>query len=197
MEDLILKFQTIGLSEAKAKDTTKNKKLCPILENLVDSEPLKQLSLEEKLEFGPLFYLLICIISAAIQYFNVNSTEDRDGNIVPWNPPGHRWVDGSVETDLPMQKLSELFNINHFIVAQVNPHVVPFLSNQPITKSSPKLFKDFSYLVKEELSHRIYQMIESGIFRSALFRLISIISSYLLLVNATPATLQLYLRLDL
>lgn len=60
-----------------------------------------------------------------------------------------------------------------------------------------ELFKDFSYLVKEELSHRIYQMIESGIFRSALFRLISIISSYLLLVNATPATLQLYLRLDL
>jgi glutaminyl-tRNA synthetase len=63
MEDLIVKFQTIGLSEAKAKDTTKNKKLCPILEGLIDSEPLKQLSSEEKLEAGPLFYLLASTIT--------------------------------------------------------------------------------------------------------------------------------------
>jgi len=27
--------------------------------------------------------------------------------------------DGSVENDLPMQQLSELFNVNHFIVSQV------------------------------------------------------------------------------
>lgn len=35
-----------------------------------------------------------------------------------------QWEDGSVQADLPMQRLSELFNINHFIVSQVNPHVV-------------------------------------------------------------------------
>ena len=28
-----------------------------------------------------------------------------------------------------MQRLSELFNINHFIVSQVNPHVIPFISS--------------------------------------------------------------------
>jgi predicted acylesterase/phospholipase RssA len=32
-----------------------------------------------------------------------------------------QWEDGSVQADLPMQRLSELFNINHFIVSQVNP----------------------------------------------------------------------------
>jgi predicted acylesterase/phospholipase RssA len=37
------------------------------------------------------------------------------------------YSDGSVESDLPMQQLSELFNINHFIVSQVNPHS-PFMS---------------------------------------------------------------------
>ena len=26
-----------------------------------------------------------------------------------------------------MQRLAELFNVNHFIVAQVNPHVSPFI----------------------------------------------------------------------
>lgn len=33
-----------------------------------------------------------------------------------------RYSDGSIERDLPMQQLSELFNVNHFIVSQVNPH---------------------------------------------------------------------------
>lgn len=33
-----------------------------------------------------------------------------------------RYSDGSVENDLPMQQLSELFNVNNFIVSQVNPH---------------------------------------------------------------------------
>lgn len=32
------------------------------------------------------------------------------------------YSDGSVERDLPMQQISELFNVNHFIVSQVNPH---------------------------------------------------------------------------
>lgn len=32
------------------------------------------------------------------------------------------YSDGSIENDLPMQQLSELFNVNHFIVSQVNPH---------------------------------------------------------------------------
>jgi TAG lipase/steryl ester hydrolase/phospholipase A2/LPA acyltransferase len=32
------------------------------------------------------------------------------------------YSDGSIENDLPMEQLSELFNVNHFIVSQVNPH---------------------------------------------------------------------------
>lgn len=32
------------------------------------------------------------------------------------------YSDGSVELDLPMQQLSELFNVNNFIISQVNPH---------------------------------------------------------------------------
>ena len=34
---------------------------------------------------------------------------------------------GSIQSDLPMQRLSEIFNVNHFIVCQVNPHIVPVL----------------------------------------------------------------------
>lgn len=38
-----------------------------------------------------------------------------------------RWRDGSLESDLPMMQLKELFNVNHFIVSQANPHIAPFL----------------------------------------------------------------------
>jgi predicted acylesterase/phospholipase RssA len=38
------------------------------------------------------------------------------------SPMGYKWSDGSIESDLPMARLAELFNINHFIVSQVNPH---------------------------------------------------------------------------
>lgn len=30
-------------------------------------------------------------------------------------------MDGSLSTDLPTQRLSELFNVNNFIVSQTNP----------------------------------------------------------------------------
>jgi TAG lipase / steryl ester hydrolase / phospholipase A2 / LPA acyltransferase len=35
-------------------------------------------------------------------------------------------VDGSVAGDLPMKRIAELFNVNTFIVSQVNPHIVGF-----------------------------------------------------------------------
>jgi TAG lipase/steryl ester hydrolase/phospholipase A2/LPA acyltransferase len=42
--------------------------------------------------------------------------------------PSKRWVDGSLSSDLPMLRLARLHNVNHYIVSQTNPHVVPFLS---------------------------------------------------------------------
>lgn len=65
--------------------------------------------------------------------------KNRFGEIVPYHPPFHlgldedsgfssrRWRDGSLEIDLPMMQLKELFNVNHFIVSQANPHIAPLL----------------------------------------------------------------------
>lgn len=44
--------------------------------------------------------------------------KDHLGNIIPYYPGHLRWSDGSVIHDLPMTRLSELFNVNHFIVSQ-------------------------------------------------------------------------------
>lgn len=51
---------------------------------------------------------------------------DKKGKTVPYLA-GEKWVDGTFQGDLPMKRLGRLFNINHFIVSQVNPHAVPFL----------------------------------------------------------------------
>ncbi|TNE89640.1 MAG: DUF3336 domain-containing protein [Deltaproteobacteria bacterium] len=40
---------------------------------------------------------------------------------------GERWVDGSIYEDLPKLRLARLHNVNHFIVSQTNPHVLPFV----------------------------------------------------------------------
>lgn len=51
-----------------------------------------------------------------------------NGKSVPYVPQS-RWIDGSVHEDIPKDKVNRLHNVNHYIVSQINPHVVPFLSN--------------------------------------------------------------------
>ena len=36
-----------------------------------------------------------------------------------------KFIDGSFSADVPMNKLSEFFNVNSFIVSQTNPFMVP------------------------------------------------------------------------
>jgi TAG lipase / steryl ester hydrolase / phospholipase A2 / LPA acyltransferase len=50
-----------------------------------------------------------------------------EGQIVPYMP-GKRWVDGTISADLPMLRLARLHNVNHYIVSQTNPHIVPFMA---------------------------------------------------------------------
>lgn len=57
------------------------------------------------------------------------ATRNRDGQREPYMP-SLRWADGSLISDLPRLRLRRLFNINHFIVSQTNPHVLPFLSQK-------------------------------------------------------------------
>lgn len=52
--------------------------------------------------------------------------KDADGRNVPYMPR-LRWVDGSVVSDLPVERLMHLYDVNYTIVSQTNPHIVPFL----------------------------------------------------------------------
>jgi TAG lipase/steryl ester hydrolase/phospholipase A2/LPA acyltransferase len=41
--------------------------------------------------------------------------------------PSRRWVDGSVSDDMPAKRLARLYGVNHYIVSQTNPYVIPFI----------------------------------------------------------------------
>ena len=47
-----------------------------------------------------------------------------------------KWVDGSISDDLPAKRLARLYGVNHYIVSQTNPLVIPFL-DQRERKSDP------------------------------------------------------------
>ncbi|MCH2557027.1 MAG: DUF3336 domain-containing protein [Alcanivorax sp.] len=66
-----------------------------------------------------------------------------EGERVPYIP-GRKFVDGSIQDDLPIRRLSRLFGVNHSIVSQTNPHVVPFLPRSERTDSSFSTLSDWA-----------------------------------------------------
>lgn len=63
------------------------------------------------------------------------------------------WHDGSLEDDLPMRGLSEMFSVNHFIVSQSTPHIIPFLALK-------KSLGVVGALAEGEIKHRCRQALE-------------------------------------
>lgn len=55
--------------------------------------------------------------------------KDLNGNSLPYMPR-LKFVDGSVVSDLPIERLMHLYDVNFTIVSQTNPHVVPFLTDR-------------------------------------------------------------------
>ncbi|KNC97622.1 uncharacterized protein SPPG_07090 [Spizellomyces punctatus DAOM BR117] len=100
----------------------------------------------------------------------------KKSGFVPWNPSGHRWIDGSVEGDLPMTRISEMFNVNHFIVCQVNPHVLPFMHNTPSPSMLTRAINSMAFLVRSEVHHRLTQLSELGVSSPTIYRVRTILS---------------------
>ncbi|KAI4348636.1 hypothetical protein L6164_009338 [Bauhinia variegata] len=100
--------------------------------------------------------------------------KDRSGEIVPYHPPFNlgpeegstpvrRWRDGSLEIDLPMIQLKELFNVNHFIVSQANPHISPLLRLKEFVRACGGNFAaKLAHLTEMEVKHRCNQILELG-----------------------------------
>eukprot|EP00041_Stephanoeca_diplocostata_P030079 m.900901 g.900901 ORF g.900901 m.900901 type:complete len:597 (-) comp23686_c1_seq7:491-2281(-) len=99
--------------------------------------------------------------------------KDKEGNLVTLGPPGTKWSDGSVESDLPMTRLRELFNVNYFIVSQVNPHVVPLLYS--MSNREPR-FPLLIRLLLGETRLRLRQLISVGAWRGRCRQLLGMLT---------------------
>ncbi|KAE8713253.1 Triacylglycerol lipase SDP1L [Hibiscus syriacus] len=101
--------------------------------------------------------------------------KDRSGELVPYHPPfnldpeegssttARRWRDGSLEVDLPMMQLKELFNVNHFIVSQANPHIIPWLRMKEFARAIGGNFAaKLAHLIEMEVKHRCSQILKLG-----------------------------------
>lgn len=86
-----------------------------------------------------------------------------------------------------MARLAEIFNVNHFIVSQVNPHVVPFLAKEEelvateaqqnvVSDAGPGWMSTSVDLAKGELLHRLQQVADAGVLPNWVTKLRSILS---------------------
>jgi len=107
--------------------------------------------------------------------------KNEEGVIEPYRIGNRKYIDGSIGADLPMQNLSELFNVNYFIVSQTNPWVVPFLNESEVQRHTvraffSKIYEIFKDIIGSEIRFRVNQLTKLGILPRALTRYFNLIT---------------------
>lgn len=95
----------------------------------------------------------------------------EDGQLKPYYMSrlkgNFKFIDGSVACDLPLNRMSELFNINTYIVSQVNPHAALFVTSDGKISIQSRIrriiTKTLRQLFSNEIRHLINQMFTIGI----------------------------------
>jgi TAG lipase/steryl ester hydrolase/phospholipase A2/LPA acyltransferase len=73
---------------------------------------------------------------------------------------GANHVDGSIEADIPFEAVHDEFNVNHAVVAQVNPHAVLFIEDKSAAERRRKpTYAAFLDFLKEEAANWVLPFI--------------------------------------
>lgn len=103
--------------------------------------------------------------------------KNEHGEIVPWTPTGMtiRWKSWTStprsEREAPYTRVSELFNVNHFIVSQARPYIAPFIM-QDLHQGTNSLRSKLLRLTGFEIRHRLSQLESLGFLPSLFHRLL-------------------------
>ncbi|KAF9029065.1 hypothetical protein BGZ52_003025 [Haplosporangium bisporale] len=116
--------------------------------------------------------------------------KDKSGNIIPWTPSVVNYTNpiapsffsyGAVGPETPLTRLSELFNVNHFIVSQANPYIVPFMSRGLKDRKSggsdrsgysASMTERIARVILAEIKHRLGQLNQVGILPHIIVQLV-------------------------
>ncbi|EPB88490.1 hypothetical protein HMPREF1544_04725 [Mucor circinelloides 1006PhL] len=110
-----------------------------------------------------LIWSAACCSTASVGLFGSCDlmAKDKNGNIVKWISSAVKWNHWSetspAESEAPLYRLSELFNVNHFIVSQASIYAIPFIAKAQNLQHETLLHK-FAYIVASEFKHRLYQL---------------------------------------
>jgi TAG lipase/steryl ester hydrolase/phospholipase A2/LPA acyltransferase len=112
-----------------------------------------------------------CSVPFVFQPATIYEKDPKTGRSKVWMLHSQQWVDGSLDHDIPLRKLSEMFNVNFFIVSQVNPHVRLFLEAeeqfkgvQPTTDvPSRGTIRTGMTIFNEEMVYRAQMMTNWGV----------------------------------
>jgi len=95
--------------------------------------------------------------------------KNRAGEIVHYLPPTkmtaatRQGCNASLETELPLQKLRELFNVNHFIISQSSPYIAPILHLKETIQAHGGLRGKLAKMAEIEVKHWCSQLADLGI----------------------------------
>lgn len=78
-----------------------------------------------------------------------------------WSPSTIKWSDATFESDSPEMRLSELFNVNHFILSQASPIMAPLVSRN--LQESEGLLSTLAVTLLGEIRHRVLQLGQLGL----------------------------------
>ncbi|KAL4877207.1 hypothetical protein BJY04DRAFT_198774 [Aspergillus karnatakaensis] len=109
--------------------------------------------------------------------------KDETGSIVPWphsqdvvfKPWRHTHYE---EGESPLSRIAELFNVNHFIISQARPYIIPFLRSElnfldrRPTTGRWNITRALARLVALEIGHRLRQLNYIGLLPPQLARLL-------------------------
>lgn len=90
-------------------------------------------------------------------------TKNSAGELEPFEVDGMEWIDGSVQADLPFQRISTLFNVSNYIVCQTNFHILPFLNKAHHPGRETIYWKAFQTL-EWDIRNRALQLSRLGLF---------------------------------
>lgn len=127
-----------------------------------------------------------CSLPGIFQSSTIYEKNIKTGQTQEWNHTSVKFVDGSVDNDVPITRLSEMFNVDHIIACQVNPHVVPMLKlsvtcvggeieTEYSAKLKTKLNQIYDFWVSES-THYLQMIEELGIGRNLCTKIRSILN---------------------
>lgn len=87
-------------------------------------------------------------------------TRDENSERAPFMPL-LKWNDGSLKSDLPTLRLRRLHNVNHFVVSQTNPHVIPFMNQDHDRGGVVQSTRRFAFSTARNVSKNVLDLARS------------------------------------